>query len=102
MDTVDGKFANRLEYLVKVAYGAADYFSGSEISRKRDILKYVFQNLELRGKKLEYTMAKPFDIIAECNKTGEWCVEEDLNLRPQPYQDASSPVNALATVVFYP
>ncbi len=73
MDTVDSKFANHLEYLVKVACGAADYFSGSEISRKRDILKYVFQNLQLRGKKLEYTMAYPFSEFAKCTDIGEWC-----------------------------
>jgi hypothetical protein len=53
LDTVNGNFANQVEYFVK----AADYFTSSELGRKRDILKYVFQNLQLEGKKsLEYTI----------------------------------------------
>ncbi len=86
LDTVDSKFANHLEYLVKVAYGAADYFSGSEISRKRDILKYVFQNLQLRGKKLEYSMAFSFSEFAKCAKNEEWWGRRDLNPRPRRYE----------------
>ena len=72
LDNVDGKFSNHLEYLVKVANGAADYFGSSEPSRKRDILKYVFQNLHLRGKNLEYSMAFPFNEFAKCAKNGDW------------------------------
>ena len=82
LDTVDGKFSNHLEYLVKVAYGAADYFTGSEIPRQREILKYVFQNLKLRGKNIEYTMTFPFDEFAKHAKTQEWSGRQDSNLRP--------------------
>ena len=72
-DVTDDEFSKRLSYLIEVAAGALDEFRGSGLDQKRELLKFVFQNLQLNGKNLEYTMAKPFEIIAECNKTGEWC-----------------------------
>lgn len=82
----DNKFANHLEYLVKVAYGAADYFTGSDMKKQKEIIKYVFQNLSLRGKKLEYTMAYPFSEFQKCSKNGEWWGMRDLNPRPRRYE----------------
>ena len=71
-DVADGKFANHLEYLIKVASGAADYFMGSNLKQRREIMKYVFSNLQLRGKKLEYTMTYPFNEFQKYAKNGEW------------------------------
>lgn len=81
-DATDDEFSKRLSYIIEVAAGALLEYRGSGMEQKRELLKFVFQNLNLKGKNLEYTMAKPFDIIAECNKTGEWCDREDLNLHP--------------------
>ena len=83
-DATDDEFTNKLNYLIEMSARALDEFRGSGLEQKRELLKYIFQNLKLNGKKLEYSMAKPFDTIAECNKTGEWCAEEDLNFRPLP------------------
>ncbi len=80
-DSADTRFSNHLEYLIKVAYGAADFFSGSKKDRKRDIMKYVFSNLELRGQALEYKTIFPFDEFAKYRKNGEWLGWEDSNLR---------------------
>lgn len=72
-DATDDNFTDRLDFIMQMATGALDVFRGSGMNEKRELLNAVFQNLELRGKKLEYSMVKPFNIIAECTKTGEWC-----------------------------
>ncbi len=38
-------------------------FQGSEIPQKRKMIKFVFQTLELNGKKLETSLRFPFDIF---------------------------------------
>ena len=78
-DNVDTEFTKKFEHLVKVAYGADSYFTGSEIESQRKLLKYVFQNLKLRGKKLEYSMTYPFSEFQKMGKNGEWCAREDSN-----------------------
>jgi hypothetical protein len=65
--------------LIKVAAGAADDFKGSRINEKREILSFVFQNLILKEKKLDYTMRWPFNLFVDANKPREWCPEEDSN-----------------------
>ena len=75
-DVTDDEFSNKLNYMIELASGALEEFRSSSIDKKRELLNYVFQNLKLNGKNLEYSMAKPFDSIAECAKTGEWCTPE--------------------------
>ncbi len=85
-DEADDKFSNCLIDLINIATGALDDFKGSDVTRKRELLNFVFQNLQLRGKKLEYTMRYPFSEFAKCSKLEEWWVREELNLRPHAYQ----------------
>ena len=44
---------------------AVEIFDSSEISEKRQFVGYLFQNLALNGKKLEYTLRSPFNLIAD-------------------------------------
>ena len=81
-DVTDDEFSNKLSYIIELSANALKEFRGSGVDQKRELLKYVFQNLKLNGKNLEYSMAKPFDILADCAKTGTWCGREDLNLHP--------------------
>ncbi len=92
-DVTDDEFCNKLNYMVTLASGALEEFRSSGFDQKRELLNYIFQNLKMNGKKLEYTMAKPFEVIADCNKTGEWCCREDLNFRPLPYQGSALPLS---------
>lgn len=50
LDTVDGQFSKQMDYLIKVAHGAANIFAGSEIPEKRELLEMFFQNLQSRVK----------------------------------------------------
>ncbi len=90
-DVTDDEFSNKLNYMIELASGALKEFRGSGLDKKRELLNYVFQNLRMNGKNLEYTMAKPFDVIAECAKTGEWCRQQDLNSRPSDYKSDALP-----------
>jgi hypothetical protein len=71
-DEADDKFSKCLIDLINIATGALDDFKGSDITRKRELLNFVFQNLQLRGKKLEYKMRYPFSEFAECTNVEKW------------------------------
>jgi len=71
-DVTDDEFNNRMNYIINIAANARDEFRCSSMEQKRELLKFVYSNIQMRGKKLKLTMAKPFDLIAECNETGEW------------------------------
>tara|TARA_B100002003_G_scaffold187435_1_gene176019 strand:- start:60 stop:275 length:216 start_codon:yes stop_codon:yes gene_type:complete len=40
-------------------------FESSEVPEKRQILKLLLQNPTVNGKKLEFSIGKPFNIIAD-------------------------------------
>lgn len=71
-DEADDAFNEKLLNLVELAARAISHFKGSDITRKRELLNFIFQNLRLRGKKLEYTMRSPFKEFAEASKIEEW------------------------------
>ena len=81
-DEADDAFTNRLIDLINLSSGALDRFRGSNFAEKRDLLNFVFLNLKLKGKKLEYSMRFPFSEFAKCDDIDKWSGREDLNLRP--------------------
>ncbi len=38
-------------------------FGSSKVEQKRQIINFVLTNLQLKGKKLEYTLKTPFDVL---------------------------------------
>jgi site-specific DNA recombinase len=58
--------------LITLASETYKTFHGSEISQKRKMIKFVFQNLELNGKKLETFLCFPFDIFEKTTTRTEW------------------------------
>jgi len=50
-------------YLLNLANQAYDLFLSSEIEEKRQLLKLLLQNPNLDGKKIRFTLLKPFDTI---------------------------------------
>jgi hypothetical protein len=71
-DVADDVYTKRLLALINLASGALDIFKGSDADQKREFLNFVFQNLQLRGKKLEYSMRYPFSEFAKCSRIEEW------------------------------
>ncbi len=47
-------------------------FQGSTIEEKRNLINFVFANLELKPGKLEYTLRPPFDVFVNLGKNEEW------------------------------
>lgn len=68
----DEQFGITVSRLLTVASDAYDLFKCSEVDRKRMLLKAVFQNLELRGKKLRYTLKRPFDAVYSASARSDW------------------------------
>ena len=56
-------FRTTLETLISVASRAAELFERSKTEQKRDLLAFVFSNLHLRGKTLEFSLRSPFDLM---------------------------------------
>lgn len=58
--------------VLELASRAYEIFVSSKLEEKRQLLKYLLQNCELRGKKLEFTVKKPFDLVLAHAKTQDW------------------------------
>ncbi len=49
--------------ILRLVSRARDIFESSEVDEKRQLLNFVFQNLELKDKKLSVTLREDFKII---------------------------------------
>ncbi|MCD6225468.1 recombinase zinc beta ribbon domain-containing protein [bacterium] len=92
INEIDGKLASlqkaedeyyiTANYLLELANRAYELFKSSEAEEKRQLLKLVLQNCTLKGRKLQFTLKKPFDSILFCASRQAWLPGEDSNLRP--------------------
>lgn len=57
--------------VLSLASRARDIFESSEVDEKRQLLNFVFQNLELKGKKLSVTLREPFKMIKDAFLSGK-------------------------------
>ncbi len=78
-DKVDDKLSKKLVSLISITQNAYETFKGSTISEKRELLKLIFENLNLNGAKLEYNWAFPFDQLAKLTNCPEWRRRRDSN-----------------------
>lgn len=65
-------FRTTLESLISVASRAADLFKRSKTEQKRELIAFVFSNLRLRGKKLEFSLRSPFDLMVDRRSYESW------------------------------
>jgi hypothetical protein len=59
----EGDFRTTLESLISLASRAVELFERSRTEQKRQLLAFVFSNLRLKGKKLEFSLRSPFDLM---------------------------------------
>ncbi len=71
-DDADNAFGETMEKLVKVAAGAHSSFTGSNIEEKRELLNFVFSNLQLKGATLCYKYEFPFNRFENMGSCSEW------------------------------
>src|SRR5204863_3747687 len=68
----EGDFRTTLETLISVASRAGELFERSKTEQKRELLAFVFSNLRLRGKKLEFSLRSPFDLMVNQADHASW------------------------------
>ncbi len=68
----DDSFRTTVESLFSIASQAYQIFESSKIEQKRQLIGFLFSNLQLRGGKLEFSLRKPFDLMAKAQNHSEW------------------------------
>jgi site-specific DNA recombinase len=68
----EGTFRTTLENLISVASRAPELFDRSKPDQKRELIAFVFSNLRLRGKKLEFSLRSPFDLMIDRRSYSSW------------------------------
>ena len=80
--TGNEQFKIALSSLIDLASHAYELFESSTIDEKRQLIGYLFSNLELKGAKLEYNLKKPFNLFVDLANDQEWLPGPDSNQRP--------------------
>jgi hypothetical protein len=68
----DGDYRTTLESLISLASRAAQLFERSKPQQKRELIAFVFSNLRLKGKKLEFSLRSPFDLMVNRRDHSSW------------------------------
>lgn len=69
------EFQNAVATAFRLASKAHQLFTVSQNQDKHDLIEFMFAKLQLRGKKLEYTLRKPFDMMLKNEPNCEWLPE---------------------------
>lgn len=71
-EQADTNFKQTLVTAFKLANKAAELFEISKMHEKRELINFLFSKLLLRGRKLEYTLRKPFDMMVNMGRCSDW------------------------------
>jgi len=71
--------------ILNLAKRAREIFESSEPQEKRQFLNFILQNLELKGKNLQYKLKAPFDTMLLTNNCSDLLPGSDSNRRPIGY-----------------
>ena len=75
----EGEYRTMLESLISVASRAADIFERSKTEQKRQLIAFVFSNLALKGKRLEFSLRSPFYLMVNGRTYASWLGDLDSN-----------------------
>jgi DNA invertase Pin-like site-specific DNA recombinase len=67
----DESFHVTANMVLSLAQRYREIFESSEVEEKRQLLNFVFQNLELKEKKLSVTLREPFKMIKDASLSGK-------------------------------
>ena len=79
-DQADEKFYLTANTVLNLAKRAYKIFESSEVSEKRQLLNFLLQNLELRGRKLMFKLKTPFNTVLQANKCSNLLQRQGSNL----------------------
>ena len=71
----DESYSITLITLLNICSRAPELFESSKVEQKRQLINFLLSNLKLRGKKLEFELKKPFDVLVNlqnCKNRSEW------------------------------
>ena len=77
----DENYSISLISLLNICSKAPELFRSSKVEQKRQLINFLLSNLQLRGKKLEYTLKKPFDVLVDLDYRSNWLGREDSNFK---------------------
>lgn len=72
-------FRTTLEMLISEASRAAELIARSKSEQKRRLVAFVYSNLELRSKKLEFALRSLFDLMVNRPDYASWLGDLDSN-----------------------
>ncbi len=79
----DFEYQTTVATVLSVARRARTIFeNSSEVAGKRAFLSYILQNPTVNGKKLDFTVAAPFNLVLELADSPNWLPRLDSNQRP--------------------
>ena len=81
-DAGDEQFRIAVTTLVTLASKAAEIFDRSQTDEKRQLIGYLFANLQMEGGKVRYSLKKPFNLLQDLGDYKEWLLGPDSNQRP--------------------
>ncbi|MCB1215554.1 MAG: recombinase family protein [Deltaproteobacteria bacterium] len=64
-NNADEAFNNTVITLLNLASRAYELFESSKVDQKRQLMNFVLSNLNLKGKNLEFSIRKPFDVFTK-------------------------------------
>ena len=67
-DQADEKFYITANTVLNLAKKSLEIFKSSEVAEKRQLLNFLLQNLQLKDRKLMFTLKTPFDTVLQANK----------------------------------
>jgi hypothetical protein len=65
-------FRTTLETLISLASRAVELFESSKTEQKRQLISLLFSNLQLKGKKLDFSLRSPFDLMVNRPTYTSW------------------------------
>ena len=75
----DDNFKDSLISLISMISNTHQIFIGSTIEKKRQLINFVFANLQLEGENLRFSLRKPFDQFIKCSDLDKWYPVRDSN-----------------------
>ncbi len=74
----DENYSVTLISSLNICSKAPELFNSSKVEQKRQLINFLLSNLQLRGKKLEYKLKKPFDVPVNLDYRSNWLGREVL------------------------
>ena len=68
----DENYSMTLISLLNICSKAPKLFGSSKVEQKRQLINFLLSNLKLRGKKLEFKLKKPFDVLVNLDYRSKW------------------------------